>query len=55
MEIQISVAREGKDALVATAVIEGMGLIDSVEYREYLFDATVEQLVTGIKGEGFLQ
>ncbi|AHJ88702.1 hypothetical protein PBI_RHYNO_44 [Mycobacterium phage RhynO] len=54
MEIQLSVAREGKDPLVVTAVIEGFELVDSAEYREFMFDATIEAMVKGIKGEGFL-
>ncbi|QXN73882.1 hypothetical protein SEA_EAGLEPRIDE_44 [Mycobacterium phage Eaglepride] len=55
MEIQLSVAREGKDPLVVTAAIEGLGLIDSPEYREHLFDATIQSMVDAIKAEGFLQ
>ncbi|AFQ97351.1 hypothetical protein FGG47_gp52 [Mycobacterium phage Rebeuca] len=56
MRIQLMVDRErGASPLVVTADIEGFELIDSPEYREHLFDVTVEAMVKGVKDEGLLQ
>ncbi|AFU20711.1 hypothetical protein SEA_CHUPACABRA_42 [Mycobacterium phage Chupacabra] len=55
MRIQLMVDRErGASPLVVTADIEGFELVDSPEYREYLFDATVEAMVNGVKDQGLL-
>lgn len=44
MELQLSVKREGFDPVVVEVEIENFDFIDSRQYREAMFDATMEQV-----------